>query len=309
MQFKHTPVLLNEVITGLNIKSGGVYVDCTIGGGGHSFEICKHFGDGILYGFDKDQDAVKAASEKLKKYKNVYIFNCDFKDAPIILQQNGVYAVDGVLIDLGVSSYQLDNAERGFSIVNDGMLDMRMDKTQKLSAFDVVNGYSKEKLVDILYKYGEEPNAKNIVNKIIEARKLGKIESTKQLKNIIESAFSKKSMYMRGNVSTQTFQAIRIEVNQELAGLDKLLKQLIAMLRSGGRMAVISFHSLEDRIVKNVFKDACTDCICPPKTPICVCGHKAVARAITKKPITASAKELEENSRSSSAKLRIIEKI
>lgn len=309
MEFKHTPVLLNEVISGLNIKPAGVYVDCTIGGAGHSSEICKRLNGGKLIGFDKDIDAVKVASERLKAFAGVQIFHSDYKYAPQILKDNDLVELDGILIDLGVSSYQIDTAERGFSFLHEGRLDMRMDKSQEKDAYFVVNNYSKDELLEILYKYGEEPNAKRIVEKIIEARKDKPIQTTTQLKEIIESAFPKKLLYSRGGVSKQTFQAIRIEVNGELDGLEKCLTELIKFLKPGGRMAVISFHSLEDRIVKNVFKEACTDCICPPKTPICICGHRAVAKAITRKPIVAGKEELMENSRSSSAKLRIIEKL
>lgn len=309
MQYSHTPVLLNEVIAGLNIKPDGVYVDCTIGGAGHSSEICKALDGGWLYGFDKDQTAIEVAGERLKKFKNVQLFHSDFKNSPQILKENGIFELDGVLVDLGVSSYQLDTAERGFSFMHDGRLDMRMDTSQKLDAYQIVNTYSFEQLVKILRDYGEEPNAKNIASKIIKARALAPIETTVQLKAIIESAFSKKQLFSRGGVSKQSFQAIRIAVNGELDGLKEVLGQLIDMLKPGGRMAVISFHSLEDRIVKNVFKDACTDCICPPKTPICICGHKAKAKLITKKPITAGQEETSQNSRSTSAKLRIIEKL
>ncbi len=312
MEFKHTPVLLNETIAGLEIKPRGVYVDCTLGGAGHSSEICKKLNGGALIGFDKDIDAINVATQRLQEFKNVDVktFHSDYKNSPEILSQEGYFdKVDGILIDLGVSSYQIDNGERGFSFLHDGRLDMRMDKSQEIDAYYVVNNFSKEELLEILYKYGEEPNAKRIVEKIIEERNKQPIETTFQLKNIIESAFPKKLLYSRGGVSKQTFQAIRIEVNGELNGLEECLTNLIKTLKTGGRMAVISFHSLEDRIVKNVFKEACTNCICPPKTPICICGHKAIAKAITRKPIVASKQELALNSRSSSAKLRIIEKI
>lgn len=309
MEFKHIPVLLNEVIDGLEIKPSGVYVDCTIGGAGHSSAICEKLKNGKLIGFDKDQTAVNVAGERLKNFKNISIFHSDYKKAPNILREIEETQLDGILIDLGVSSYQIDTADRGFSFLHDGRLDMRMNKEQELDAYYVVNYYSREKLLEILYKYGEEPNAKRIVDKIIEARNYQPIETTFQLKDIIESAFSKKLLYARGGVSKQTFQAIRIEVNGELTGLEECLKDLITLLKPGGRMAVITFHSLEDRIVKQVFKDACTDCVCPPKAPICICGHRAICKAITRKPITASDEELKNNSRSSSAKLRIIEKI
>ena len=309
MNFEHKPVLLNEVITGLNIKPSGVYVDCTVGGGGHSFEIIKRAKKGHLYAFDRDEEAINASKERLKQFDNVTFIHDNYKNAKEDLDNLGVTGVDGVLVDLGVSSPQLDHGERGFSFLHEGRLDMRMDRRQKLSAYEVVNTYPKEKLVDILYKYGEESNAKNIVQKIMEAREKSPIETTMELKNIVESAFPKKVIYGKGGVSKQTFQAIRIEVNGELDGLEQALSDLAGKLSSGGRMAVISFHSLEDRIVKKKKKNLSTDCICPPKTPVCICGHKASVKLINKKPITASKEELEFNPRSSSAKLRIIEKL
>ena len=310
-EFKHIPVLLEEVISGLDIKPGGVYVDCTMGGGGHSSEILKRLDkQGRLIGFDKDDDAVATCQEKFKAFDNVKVIKSDFKNAPIILKDKGLDGkIDGILIDLGVSSYQIDSAERGFSFLHNGRLDMRMDQTQELTAYDVVNFYSEKELLRILYDYGEENNAKNIVRNIIKAREKKPIETTFELKEIVESSFPKKVIYGKGGVSKQTFQAIRIEVNGELKGLEECLKEFIKLLNQGGRMAVISFHSLEDRIVKNVFKLASTDCICPPKTPVCICGHKAIAKLITRKPITATQKELEQNSRSASAKLRVIEKL
>lgn len=311
MNFKHVPVLLEEVVAGLEIKPNGFYVDCTIGGGGHSSAILSGLNkNGKLIGFDKDEEAVSFCKEKFKNCKNVEVIKSDFKNAPEILRKmQMVGQIDGVLIDLGVSSYQIDNSERGFSFLHNGRLDMRMDKSQELSAFEVVNNYSEKELLRVLYEYGEESNAKNIVKNIIKERQVKPIETTFELKEIIEKSFPKKVIYGKGGVSKQTFQAIRIEVNGELEGLKECLQNFINLLRKGGRLAVISFHSLEDRIVKNVFKISCTDCICPPKTPVCICGHSAVARFITKKPIIASEKELRENSRCSSAKLRIIEKI
>ena len=309
MNFEHKPVLLNEVIAGLEIKPGGVYVDCTVGGGGHSFEIAKRMANGHLYAFDRDEEAINASKERLKQFDKVTFIHDNYKNAKEDLDNLGVAGVDGVLIDLGVSSPQLDHGERGFSFLHEGRLDMRMDRRQKLSAYEVVNTYPREKLVEILYKYREESNAKNIVQKIMEAREKSPIETTMELKNIVESAFPKKVIYGKGGVSKQTFQAIRIEVNGELDGLEQALSDLAGKLSSGGRMAVISFHSLEDRIVKNLFKNLSTDCICPPKTPVCICGHKASVKLINKKPITASKEELEFNPRSSSAKLRIIEKL
>ena len=308
-QFHHIPVLLNEVITGLNIKPSGIYVDCTMGGGGHSSEILKKLSSsGKLIGFDKDIDACKVCSEKFENNSNVQIYNSDFKNAPEILKDLSGQ-IDGVLIDLGVSSYQIDSAERGFSFLHNARLDMRMNRSQKLTAYDVVNFYSEKDLLRVLYDYGEEQNAKNIVKNILLARAQKPIETTFELKDIIEKSFPKKVIYGKGGVSKQTFQAIRIEVNQELEGLKTCIESLIKFLKPGGRFAIISFHSLEDRIVKNTFKDACTGCICPPKTPVCICGHHAVAKAITRKPIIASQEELNYNSRASSAKLRIIEKL
>lgn len=310
IEFKHVPVLLDEVIDGLDIKKDGCYVDCTMGGGGHSSAILSHLERGRLIGFDKDDDAISVCKERFKNNANVTVIKSDFKNAPQLLKEMGLAGeIDGILIDLGVSSYQIDNSERGFSFLHNGRLDMRMDKSQKLSAYEVVNSYSEKQLLQVLYEYGEEGNAKNIVKNILKAREIKPIETTFELKEIIEKSFPKKVIYGKGGVSKQTFQAIRIEVNGELEGLKECLQNLIGLLHNGGRLAVISFHSLEDRIVKNVFKLSCTDCICPPKTPVCICGHKAVAKLITRKPIIATSSELQENSRSSSAKLRIIEKI
>ena len=310
IEFKHVPVLLDEVIDGLDIKKDGCYVDCTMGGGGHSSAILSHLERGRLIGFDKDDDAISVCKERFKNKSNVTVIKSDFKNAPHLLKEMGLAGeIDGILIDLGVSSYQIDNSERGFSFLHNGRLDMRMDKSQKLSAYEVVNSYSEKQLLQVLYEYGEEGNAKNIVKNILKAREIKPIETTFELKEIIEKSFPKKVIYGKGGVSKQTFQAIRIEVNGELEGLKECLQNLIGLLHKGGRLAVISFHSLEDRIVKNVFKLSCTDCICPPKTPVCICGHKAVAKLITRKPIIATSSELQENSRSSSAKLRIIEKI
>lgn len=308
-EFKHIPVMLNEVIDGLDIKENGIYVDCTIGGGGHSREILKRLKTGHLYGFDRDEKAIETCTERFKDNKNLTLIHANYKDAPEILQARGVTKIDGFLIDLGVSSYQIDTAERGFSFLHNGRLDMRMDRSQPIDAYQVVNYYSKEKLLDILYKYGEESNAKKIVENIIARRKISPIETTGELKEIIEASFPKKVIYGKGGVSKKTFQAIRIEVNGELEGLDSLLFQLISMLSSKGRGAVLTFHSLEDRIVKNAFKREATDCLCPPKTPVCICGHKKSIVLVNRKPITASEEELALNPRSSSAKLRIIEKI
>ena len=309
MKFEHKPVMLNEVIAGLEIKPCGVYVDCTIGGAGHSSEILKKLSiNGFLYGFDRDQNAIDASNERLKKYKNYKIIKSNFHEAKKKLLEEGVTKVDGILIDLGVSSHQIDEGERGFSFLHNGPLDMRMDKGQNLTAYDVVNTYSKEKLLKILYDYGEEANAKRIVENIISARKAKPIETTFELRDLIESSFPKKVIFGKGGVSKKAFQAIRIEVNGELDGLYETILDLASLLNDGGRLAIITFHSLEDRIVKNAFKELSTGCICPPKTPICICGHKAKGYLLNKKPIIASEEELKENSRSSSAKLRIFVK-
>ena len=310
MEFKHIPVLLDEVIEGLDIKENGIYIDCTMGGGGHSSVIASHLASkGKLIGFDRDNDAVEVCKNRFKNNKNIEVVHSNYKDATQILRERGICEVDGILIDLGVSSYQLDCGERGFSFMHEGRLDMRMDKTQQLDAYYVVNNYPKERLIQILYRYGEEDNAKRIVENICKSRMTNPIETTTQLKDIIESSFPKKVIYGKGGVSKKTFQAIRIEVNGELEGLDQTLDDLISMLKTNGRLAVITFHSLEDRIVKNVFKDNSTGCICPPRTPVCICGHEAKVKLVNKKPIVASGEELEKNSRSSSAKLRIVEKL
>lgn len=308
MEFKHKPVMLDEVIQGLDIKPDGIYIDCTMGGGGHSSVIASHLTSGKLIGFDRDEDAIKVCLEKFKDNKNVEVIKANYKDAPQILREMGITQIDGVLIDLGVSSYQIDNGERGFSFLHEGKLDMRMDREQSLSAYEVVNTYSKERLLEILYKYGEEDNARKIVDNIISHRQIEPIKTTTKLKEIIEECYPKKLLYGKGGVSKKTFQAIRIEVNGELSGLEECLNEFVDMLADGGRMAVITFHSLEDRIAKNVFKDCTTGCICPPRTPICICNHKAKGVLVSRKPIVASQEELQENSRSSSAKLRIFER-
>lgn len=308
-KFKHTPVLLNECLEALNIKENGIYIDGTLGGGGHSEEILKKLTTGKLIAFDKDQDALSSTSKKLQNYgdKIIYVKN-DFKNMYSVVKSLGYDSVDGILLDLGVSSYQIDTAERGFSYRFDSKLDMRMDKDNPLSAYEVVNTYSKEDLIRILYNYGEESFAKSIVSKIIEAREEKAIETTGELTSLIESAIPKK-FWTRGSVAKKTFQAIRIEVNGELEGLEDAISQMISLLNPKGRIAIITFHSLEDRIVKTVFKDHSIGCICDKCLPFCVCNHKADAIIINKKPIEASAEELKNNSRSSSAKLRILEKI
>ena len=309
-EFKHTPVMLDECISGLNIKKGGIYVDMTCGGGGHSVKIAKKLGNsGRLICFDQDGDAIEACKRRLSPFSCVSFVNDNFKNAKAVLNAMGISKVDGILADLGVSSHQIDTPERGFSYLLDGTLDMRMDVRQQKSAFDVVNFYSQEQLKNIIYKYGEEPFAPKIAAAIVKARAKGEIATTAQLKQVIESVFPKRMIFGKGGVSKKTFQAIRIEVNGELELLQGAVEDFISLLAPGGRLAVITFHSLEDRIVKNAFKLAATDCICPPKTPVCICGHKAQIKLITKKPILPSETELATNSRSHSAKLRVVEKL
>ena len=303
--------MLKEVIEGLDIKKDGIYVDCTIGGAGHSLEIVKRLKNGKLYGFDRDSEAIETSRKRLKDYADkVVLTKMNYKDAPSFLKENGTIKIDGVLIDLGISSYQIDEGKRGFSFLHNGRLDMRMGQDEDtLTAFDIVNFYSEEKLIDIFYKYGEEEFAKVIARNIVKKRQEKQIETTFELRDIIEESLPKKVIYSRGGASKKVFQAIRIEVNGELVGLDKCLEDFIDMLNVGGRMAVLTFHSLEDRIVKNVFKLESIDCICPPKTPICICHHKAKIKLVNRKPVMASEQEQKENSRSTSAKLRLVERI
>lgn len=312
MEFKHIPVMLNEVIENLDIKPNGIYVDCTVGGGGHSFEIAKRLTTGHLYAFDRDQDAITKSTKTLEQFfDKVTLTKANYKEAPQILKEKyGVEKIDGFLIDLGVSSYQIDAGDRGFSFVHDGRLDMRMDKEEKtLTAEDIVNTFSYEDLTRIMRNYGEEEFASNIAKNIVKEREKNRIETTFQLREIIENSMPKKVVFSRGGASKKVFQALRIYINGELDGLDFLLDELVDMLVLGGRGCVLTFHSLEDRIVKNVFKLDSTDCICPPKTPICICGHKAKTILVNRKPIIATEEEKKENSRSTCAKLRVVEKI
>lgn len=310
MEFKHKPVLLCECLEALNIKQDGIYIDGTLGGAGHSSEILKHLSTGKLIALDKDDDALEVSTKRLAEISNNFsTHKTDFKNFDKVLDELAIDKVDGILLDLGVSSYQLDNAERGFSYMQNAPLDMRMDQTNPLDAYFVVNNYSEEKLLEILYKYGEEPFAKIIVKNILEARKQNPIQTTLELAEIIKKSVPKSVQAKKGNPCKRTFQAIRIEVNGELAGLENCVNKMIDRLKIGGRIAIITFHSLEDRIVKDVFKHCATGCICDKSIPICVCGHKASVKLINKKPIVAGEKEAEQNSRSLSAKLRIAEKI
>ncbi len=311
MKTYHIPIMVKEVIDGLNIKADGIYVDCTVGGGGHSFEIAKRLKSGRLFCFDRDQDAIETAKKRLEKYANVVtIIKDNFKNAPTVLKEMGVEHIDGFLVDLGVSSHQIDEGERGFSFVNDGELDMRMDQSEDIStAREIVNTFSCEHLANIFWKYGEEEFSKVIAKNIVKEREKCEICTTFQLRDIIEKSMPKKVVYSRGGASKKVFQALRIFINGELEGLEEFLKNMIAMLNVGGRGCVLTFHSLEDRIVKNVFRLESTNCVCPPKTPICICGHKASIKLTNRKPITATIDEQKENSRSTSAKLRVVEKI
>ena len=306
MEFKHIPVLLKETIEGLNINPNGIYVDGTIGGAGHSKKIIEKLSDkGFLIGIDRDEEALKAAGENLKEYKNFKLVHGNHDDIKSILSDLGIEKVDGILLDLGVSSYQLDEKERGFSYISDNKLDMRMDKTQKLSAYDVVNTYKEESLADIIYKYGEERYSRKIAKNICLARNNKPIETTKELAEIIEKSipFSK-----NGHPAKRTFQAIRIEVNNEIEPLYNTVMDCINLLKTGGRLCIITFHSLEDRAVKDAYKDAEGKCTCPKDLPYCICGSKTLGKIINRKPIEASKEELEINSRSASAKLRIFER-
>lgn len=311
MEFAHIPVMLNECLEGLNIKADGTYVDGTVGGAGHSIEIVKRLSkNGRLICVDKDEDALKAAGERLAPYKNrVTFIHDDYKNLVNELDSIGVGKVDGILLDLGVSSYQLDNAERGFSYMKDAPLDMRMDRSQRISAHEVVNGYTESELARILFDYGEEKLARQIARNIVRARSEKPIETTLELAKIVEDTYPAKTRWKFGHPAKRTFQAIRIEVNDELSSLGEAVTAMARRLEKGGRMAVITFHSLEDRIVKSAFKELSLACTCPPDFPVCVCGKVQEVELVNKKPITASEEELENNSRSQSAKLRVIEKL
>ena len=309
LEFKHKPVMLEECIKGLNIKPEGIYIDGTIGGAGHSKEIVKRLNDkGMLIGIDRDEEALKAAKNNLSEYKNVKYIHGNHDNIKEILEKEGIEKVDGILLDLGVSSYQLDEKNRGFSYLGENELDMRMDKTQKLTAKNVINEYPEEKLANIIYEYGEERFSRQIAKNICIARKNKEIETTKELVEIIEKSIPK-SKQKDGHPAKRTFQAIRIEVNDEIKPLYKTILDCIEMLQEQGRLCVITFHSLEDRAVKKAMIEAKGKCTCPPDLPYCVCGAKSLGKIITKKPILPSKEEMEENSRSKSAKLRIFEKI
>ncbi|MCR5324667.1 MAG: 16S rRNA (cytosine(1402)-N(4))-methyltransferase RsmH [Lachnospiraceae bacterium] len=334
-KFSHVPVLLNEVIEGLNIRKDGIYVDGTLGGAGHSSEIYKRLESGMLIGIDQDGEAILAAASHLNKsgagmvpteYHNstgnsscvyrskdtenrkVLIFRSNYENVNEVLNAADVEKVDGILLDLGVSSYQLDTPERGFSYNYDAPLDMRMDQRQEKTAYDIVNGYAEMELFKVIAKYGEDRFAKNIAKHICEARNRKPIETTFELNEIIKAAIPARVRATGGHPSKRTFQAIRIELNRELDVLKNTLETMIDRLGNGGRLCVITFHSLEDRIVKNIFNTAEDPCICPPEFPVCVCGKKSKGKHLTKKAILPTEEEKENNSRSKSAKLRIFEK-
>jgi len=309
MEFKHVSVLLNECIEALDIKKDGIYVDCTMGGGGHSLEILRKLdGTGRLIGIDQDTNAIAAARKRLGGYSNVTYVHDNFYNIDSIMESLELEKVDGILMDLGVSSHQLDEAERGFSYMKDAPLDMRMNRESSLSAYEVVNTYSEEELYRILKEYGEERFAKRIAQFIVERRARKPLETTFELVDIITAAIPAK-FRKEGHPGKRTFQAIRIEVNKELQILDKAIRDSVARLKPKGRIAVITFHSLEDREIKNLFRNMEDPCICPKDFPVCVCGRKPIVRVITKKPILPSDEEMAENSRSRSAKLRVAEKL
>ena len=309
MKFEHKPVLLQECIEGLQIKPDGIYVDGTMGGAGHSIEIVKRLSDkGKLIGIDRDEEALKASKERLSSYKNVEYIHDNHDNIKEILQRLQIEKVDGILLDLGVSSYQLDERNRGFSYLGENELDMRMDKTQELTAKRVVNYYSEKELANLIYEYGEEHFSRQIARNICNYRKEKTINTTKELVDIIEKSIPK-SKQNDGHPAKRTFQAIRIEVNNEIKPLYQTVKDCIDCLKPQGRLCIITFHSLEDRAVKNAYIEAKGKCTCPSDLPYCVCGAETLGKIITKKPIIATEEEQEENSRSKSAKLRIFERI
>lgn len=308
MEFKHKSVLLNETIDGLNIKPDGIYVDGTLGGGGHAYEVCRRLGEkGSIVGIDQDAAAIEAASARLKDFgEKVTIVRSNYCDMKSKLHELGIDKVDGIVLDLGVSSYQLDTAERGFSYREDAPLDMRMDTRQKMTARDIVNDYTEADLYRVIRDYGEDKFAKNIAKHIVQARAVKPVETTAELSEIIRASIPMKFQKKSGHPAKRTFQAIRIELNRELDVLRDSLDDMIDLLNPGGRLCIITFHSLEDRIVKSAFRKNENPCTCPPDFPVCVCGKKSKGSIITKKPILPSEEELEYNSRSKSAKLRIL---
>lgn len=310
MEFKHIPIMLEDVISGLNIKPNGIYVDLTVGGAGHSTEILKRLKDGKLICVDQDEEALAVSKERLTKIsENVFFYKSNFENFNEVLDYFHIDKVDGVLLDIGVSSYQLDNGDRGFSYMIDAPLDMRMDRTIDNTAFNVVNNYSREELEYIFYNYGEEKWTKRIVEFILNRRSVKKIETTFELVELIENAIPKAVRKKGGHPAKRVFQAIRIEVNRELEVIKNVIPDIVNRLNEEGRLAIITFHSLEDRIVKDSFKELARGCICPKELYICVCNNKPKIEIITRKPIVPSEDEMEFNSRSKSAKLRVCAKI
>ncbi len=307
MSFSHIPVLLHETIDGLNIKENGIYVDGTAGGGGHSAEILSHLKDGKLISIDQDPDAIRHVKERFKDNPNSIIIKGNFGDMRQLLTDRGVYCVDGIMLDIGVSSHQLDTSQRGFSFHEDAPLDMRMSQSGE-SAADLVNGLSYAQLAQIINNYGEEKYASSIARNIVQARETKRIETTLELAEIIKNSVPQK-VRRDGHPARKTFQALRIAVNHELDVLEQGLSQAFDLLSKGGRLAVITFHSLEDRIVKQKMASWCTGCTCPKDFPVCVCGNKPKAKLVNRKPVVASQEELEINVRSRSAKLRVCEKL
>ncbi len=306
MKFEHIPVIATETIENLNIKPCGIYVDLTLGKGGHSKMILEKLSsEGILIAVDQDKEAIEAAKENLKDYSNVIFVNSNFERFDELLDELGYDYIDGALMDIGVSSYQIDNAERGFSYMKDGPLDMRMNRENELTAEKIVNEYSQDELEKIFFEYGEERFSRLIAKNIVKDRQDAKIDTTFKLRNIVMKSIKSTDTHPEKRV----FQALRIEVNRELEVLENTIDKVVDRLNIGGRLAIITFHSLEDRIVKNKFKDLATACICPPEFPVCVCNHKAKVKVVTRKPITASKKELKENSRAKPAKLRVCQRI
>jgi len=309
MEFKHFSVMLEECIEMLDIKEDGIYVDCTLGGAGHSKEILKKLSPkGRLIGIDQDLDALKAAKEKLKDFNNITYVHNNFYNIKDILESLGIEKVDGILMDLGVSSYQLDQGERGFSYMKEAALDMRMNREEAFSAYNVVNEYSEDELFRILRDFGEEKFSRRIASRIVEKRKVKPVETTLELVKIIDECIPAKFKREGGHPAKRTFQGIRIEVNSELSILDRAIGDGIEALNKDGVMAIITFHSLEDRIVKSSFRKHENPCTCPPNFPVCICGNESKGKVITRKPILPSEEELEYNSRSKSAKLRVFER-
>ncbi len=310
MEFKHYSVLLQETIDELKIKPDGIYVDGTMGGGGHSYEIAKRLDTGRLIGIDQDKDALAAASKRLEEFSDrVTYVHSNYEAMVSELQKLGITGVDGIVLDLGVSSFQLDTPDRGFSyMVEDAPLDMRMNQESTKTAADIVNGYSEDELCRIIRDYGEDRFARNIARNIVKAREDKPLETAGELNRIIEASIPKRLQATGGHPAKRTYQAIRIELNRELEVLEENLNDFISLLNDGGRICIITFHSLEDRIVKNIFRKNQDPCTCPKDFPVCVCGKESMGKVITRKPILPSEEELEENSRSRSAKLRVFEK-